>query len=758
MPKPPRQRGHFRWVALVPALLLLTACTGAGTPAEKPEALRAEFTAVAEALERAGALFIGGSQVAALQAQVTSARQGTQDELDARGRLALELLRLGETEESLMELRHLQKLEEQNRRDQSGHLLRQRRILDKLLVASLRLGEDMNCVARHGSEACIMPVGGDGVHQDLQGAEAAMEYARAILAREPKDLKALWFLNLAAQLAGVYPAEVEEEFLIPPERFTVTDPVPRFRNVAPAMGLDTFDLAGGSIVEDLDNDGWLDILTSTMDPWGSLTLLRNQGDGTFINNTVAAGLDVQWGGLSLSAADYDNDGDVDVLVLRGGWLQAQGLVRNSLLRNNGDGTFSDVTRAAGLAEPARPTQAAAWADYDLDGDLDLFIGNEGIQQGDRKEVFADNLFRNNGDGTFTDVAVMAGVTNDRYAKSVVWGDYDSDGDPDLYISNIGPNRLYRNNGDGTFTDVAEDLGVTEPEGRSFASWFFDYDQDGDLDLFSGAYTGQLEDVAADIMGQRPERPEQWPRLYRNDHGRFTDVTRLAGLDHPSLPMGANFGDFDGDGYPDIYLGTGTPAYEAIMPNILYHNNGDGTFTDVTFAAGVGHLQKGHGISFGDLDRDGDMDIHLQAGGFFPGDRFGNVLFVNPMAPAHFVVVKLSGRRSPRSGIGARIHLRVRREQGDASIYRWVSSGGTFGISPGEQLFGLGIDAREVLSVSVRWPAGGPEQVLTDIPMDRWVQVTEGEEQLEVRRFTPVTLGRQEAGWGPTSLPASSPSP
>ncbi|MCZ6834045.1 MAG: VCBS repeat-containing protein, partial [Acidobacteria bacterium] len=426
--KSPRQRGHSRPVTLVLALLLLTACAGPGNPPEKPDALRAEFTAVAQALERAGALFIGVSQVATLQTQVAAAKKGTQDELDARGRLALELLRLGETEDSLQELRQIRKLEEQNwqalqekgdEKDRARHLQRQRRILDKLLVASLHLGEDRNCVARHGSDACIVPVRGDGVHQDRQGVEAAMKYARAILAREPDDLKALWFLNLAAQLAGVYPAGVEKEFLIPPERFMATAPVPRFRNVAPALGLDTFDLAGGGIVEDLDNDGWLDILTSTMDPWGSLTLLHNEGDGTFINNTVAAGLDVQWGGLSMSAADYDNDGDVDVLVLRGGWLQAQGRVRNSLLRNNGDGTFSDVTRAAGVARPARPTQAAAWADYDLDGDLDLF---------------------------------------------------------------------------------------------------------------SGAYTGQLEDVAADIMGQRPERPEQWPRLYRNDHGRFTDVTRLSGLD------------------------------------------------------------------------------------------------------------------------------------------------------------------------------------------------------------------------------------
>ena len=147
----------------------------------------------------------------------------------------------------------------------------------------------------------------------------------------------------------------------------------------------------------------------------------------------------------------------------------QGHIRNSLLHNNGDGTFTDVTAAAGLAEPALPTQTGVWADYDLDGDLDLYVGNEGKRSQEESVLYADNLFRNNGDGTFTDVAVEAGVTNDRYTKGAVWGDYDGDGDPDLYVSNIGLNRLYRNNGDGTFTDVAPALGVTRPAGRSFAT-------------------------------------------------------------------------------------------------------------------------------------------------------------------------------------------------------------------------------------------------------------------------------------------------
>ena len=170
---------------------------------------------------------------------------------------------------------------------------------------------------------------------------------------------------------------------------------------------------------------------------------------------------------------------------------------NSLLRNNidrGDATFTDVTEAAGLSEPALPTQAAAWGDIDNDGDLDLYIGNESRSEDPTSpHAYPAQLFRNNGNGTFTDVALSAGVANFRYTKGAALGDFDNDGDLDLYVSNVGPNRLYRNEGDGTFVDVAAELGVEEPAGRSFAAWFFDYDNDGWLDLFVSAYDASIAD-------------------------------------------------------------------------------------------------------------------------------------------------------------------------------------------------------------------------------------------------------------------------
>ena len=178
-------------------------------------------------------------------------------------------------------------------------------------------------------------------------------------------------------------------------------------------------------------------------------------------------------------------------------------MRPSLLRNQGDGRFTDVTVSAGLCEPIA-SQTAAWADYDNDGDIDLYIAGE-YKPKEPDPRNRGRLYRNNGNGTFTDVADAAGVRNDRRGKGVAWGDYDNDGLPDLYISNMGQaNRLYHNNGDGTFTDVAERLGVTEPI-HSFACWFWDYDNDGRLDLFVTGSHATLREVILSQMGRPDQR-------------------------------------------------------------------------------------------------------------------------------------------------------------------------------------------------------------------------------------------------------------
>ena len=716
-----------------------------GPPGSPPltaeeEAIHRHFLAVADRLDAGNALFVTGSRIDGLRGAVDDANPNGPAEVEARVDLARELMRLGDSAAALAEFQAAMRVEQamwnaataRGVVDAQSHLQveRMKELLLKLILASLRMGQDANCVARHQPGSCILPVQEDAVHQDRTGARTAMSYALQYLDVDPGSLKAVWFLNLAAMQAGVYPDDVPARHLIPPQRFTSRADVGRFHDIAPALGLDTLDQAGGSLADDLDGDGLIDIMTSTMDPRRPLVYFRNNGDGTFQDRTQAARLTPQLGGLNIVQTDHDNDGHLDVLVLRGGWLMEQGRIRNSLLHNNGDGTFTDVTVEAGLAEPALPTQTGAWADYDNDGDLDLFVGNEGWRREEGDSVlYADNLFRNNGDGTFTDVAAEAGVTNDRYTKGAAWGDYDNDGDPDLYVSNFGLNRLYRNNGDGTFTDVAPQLGLTRPAGPSFATWFFDYDNDGDLDLFVTAYLAQMDDVAADILGFA-RGSELWPRLYRNDGDRFRDITVEAGLDHPILPMGANFGDLDEDGFLDIYLGTGATAYEAVMPNVVYLNRRDGTFTDVTFSSGLGHLQKGHGISFADLDNDGDGDISLQTGGMFPGDRSGNALLVNPGHGHRFLAVKAVGTRSNRAAIGVRLHARVQTPSGERSIYRWVSGGGSFGASSLEQSIGLG-DATGIVRLELLWPTTGRTQVLDGVPLDTFIRVVEDEETFEV---------------------------
>jgi hypothetical protein len=351
--------------------------------------------------------------------------------------------------------------------------------------------------------------------------------------------------------------------------------------------------------------------------------------------------------------------------------------------------------------------------------------------------FPSQLFRNNGDGTFTDIAGDAGVTNDRYGKGVAAGDYDNDGDLDIYVSNIGVNRLYRNDGNLKFADVAESAGVTEPARRSFATWFFDYNNDGWLDLFVAAFEAFVADVAADML-DLPNQGKK-PRLYRNNgDGTYSDVTAELDLDHVYLPMGANFGDLDNDGFLDIYLGTGEPDFRAIVPNAMLRNDRGRRYQNVTTTGGFGHLQKGHGIAFGDIDNDGDQDIYHQLGGHYPGDKFYNVLFSNPGHANRYLVVKLVGTRSNRDAVGARIKVVVVDGGQAREIHRAVGSVSSFGGSPIRQEIGLA-NATAVRRVEVHWPASGSRSVVRRVPLDSLIQITERQDDFEKLDMTCVPL-------------------
>ena len=646
--------------------------------------------------------------------------------MDFSLRLAGEHLRAGDAEEAVRVLTVALEAEERDGPDRS----RGKTVLEDLAIAHLKLAELDNCVNSVGRFSCILPLGGSTPHRVTRGSTGAIDYLTQLLEMEPENVRYRWLLNIAHMTLGTYPEGVPDEYLVDPDVFQPDHEIGRFDEIGPESGIYDLSLAGGAIVDDFDNDGLLDIVTSTWDPCGQMVYHHNDGNGSFSDRTVSAGLEGQLGGLNLVQADYDNDGWLDILVIRGGWLLDDGRMRMSLLRNNGDGTFDDVTHAAGLAQPAFPSQSAAWADYDGDGDLDLFSCNESVPvswAGDLKSggdvtYFPSQLFDNRGDGTFLDVADAVGVTNQRYCKGSVWGDYDNDGDPDLYVSNFEhENRLYRNDGDGTFTNVARELGVVEPI-DSFATWFWDYDNDGWLDLFVAGYGDDIGDVASDYMGIPNDGAT--PRLYRNDGGGgFVDVTERVGLDKVHLTMGANFGDLDGDGFPDLYLGTGFISYDSVGPNVAYRNDGGRAFQDVTFSGGFGHLQKGHGVAFGDLDRDGDEDIFVQMGGFFPGDAFLNALYENPGHGNRWLSLKLVGTRSNYAAIGARVKVTVDTGDGQQAIHALVTSGGSFGASSLEQEIGLG-QADRIVRLEVRWPASGTTQVFDDVPLDTRIEVKE----------------------------------
>ena len=471
-------------------------------------------------------------------------------------------------------------------------------------VAGLRQGENDNCLDCRGEGACIFPLRPSAIHRDPTGSRLAILHFTEYLQEFPDDVGVRWLLNLAYMTLGEHPAQVPSAYLMTFDHFGSEYDIGRFKDIAHLVGVNRFNEAGGAILDDFHNQGFLDVVVSSFDPAQSMALYRNKGDGTFEDRTEAAGLSKQYGGLNLVQTDYNNDGRLDIFVMRGAWLQYP--MRQSLLRNNGDGTFTDVTAEAGLLDPVNSI-AATWADYDNDGYLDLFICCE---------IGPNRLYRNRGNGTFEEVAPQAGVIGkQKHCKGAAWLDYDNDGYPDLFLNYLDSTaQLFHNNRDGTFTDVTVAMGIRGPN-HGFSCWAFDYDNDGWLDIFATCYDRSLDDVVADMQGLPIQKGQDVTRLYRNVGGkRFEDVSKEAGVDKVFATMGSNFGDFDNDGYLDFYLGTGEPSYATLVPNRMFKNVGGKRFAEITATSGTGHLQKGHGVACADWNRDGNIDLFVQTGG------------------------------------------------------------------------------------------------------------------------------------------------
>ena len=620
--------------------------------------------------------------------------------------------------------------------EQAYQLAQQANSVDSILqmeealgVAHLHKAEMDNDVQAHPGALCLLQQWQNGRYAKTEDVEKAIAYFMRYLARKPEEREVWWLLNLAFMRTGGYPDKVPPAFLIPPSAFhSGPDVVGQFKDVAHRAGLDSVSSAGGAIVDDFSGTGRYDVVVSSMDNCVSMRMFGANGDGTFTDRTKEAGLSDQLGGLNVIHADYNNDGCPDLLVLRGGWENLP--QRKSLLRNDCHGHFTDVTYAAGLGDVRTSTQTAVWTDIDNDGWLDLFVGAEDAPA---------QLFHNRGDGTFVDIAHQAGVDRTAFTKGVVAMDYDNDRYPDLYVSNYGArNFLYHNNRNGTFTEMAEAARAPGPE-QGFATWFFDYDNDGWQDLLVVSYVTSVDEMVRDYLGTPHDAMPL--RLYRNlGDGTFRDVSAAVGLNRIWMPMGSNFGDIDNDGWLDIYLGTGHPSYASTVGSVLLRNREGHGFDDVTASSGTGELHKGHGVAFADLDNDGDEDIVFEVGGATPGDRHAMRLFENPGNGNNWVSIRLVGRKSNRSAIGARIKVTASDENGRTrEIYRAVTSGGSFGGSPLAQHIGLG-RSKGPIDVEIWWPASDTRQTFTGVTVNQWLQIEEGAARYTTVNRKAVVLG------------------
>ena len=527
----------------------------------------------------------------------------------------------------------------------------------------------------------------------------------------------------------------------------------RLVDVAEQAGLTLLNVSGGPskdyIVEvsgngaaffDYDNDDDLDVLVvngSTLDgiKHGGdpmVALYENDGHGAFDDVTDGRGLGTRGWGMGACVADYDNDGFQDIYVTAYG--------PNALFRNSGRGAFADVSATAGVRDTHWSTNCA-FGDYDLDGDVDLYVANylsfddeQVPKRGETSDCHymgvevmcgpkglpgePDALYRNNGDGTFTDVTDAAGIEDpDYYGFGVVFVDLDEDGWPDIFVANDSvPNALFHNNGDGTFSEDGFFAGVALRTDAQVQAGMGvdagDYDGDGRLDLFVTNFS------------------EDYNTLYENsESGFFSDVSHAAGIAQPALPYlgwGAGFVDLDNDGLLDIFVANGHVYPEVNeqwlgttyhQRNQVFRNQGDKRFRDVTDEIGGGLLieKSTRGAAFGDYDNDGDIDVLLINMNDHP------TLLRNDTAGGHhWITLRLVGTTSNRDGIGAKVTI----DAGGRTQTTEVRSGGSY-LSHNDVRahFGLG-SADQVRRLEIRWPSG-LVQTVEALVADRFYVAREG---------------------------------
>ena len=609
-------------------------------------------------------------------------------------------------------------------------------IIDLLAISYLRLGEVNNCQNNHNSYSCILPLKDQALHIDVSGSKKAIEIYTQIYEKFPND-NYKWLLNLAHMSIGEHPNNVPEKYRINYPNWNIEQKeIKAFKEVSLKLGIAQDGLSGGVSIDDFNNDGLLDIFMTSYGMSDQNKLYTNTSNG-FIDTTEEAGLTGIVSGLNCIHADYDNDGNIDIFVLRGAWLGEGGNHPNSLLKNNGDGTFTDVTKSAGLLS-FHPTQTASWADVNNDGYLDLFIGNESNE----KQSHPCELYINQKDGSFIEESSNYNLSSiEGFIKGVVFGDINNDKWPDLYISVMGGNNLLFKNNFGKFENISETAAVQGPN-FSFPTWFWDVNNDGFNDILVASYdTRNIQNVAGDFAKelQGEKVLSEKSKLYINNGDEtFSEQSNSFNIDKSFYAMGSNFGDLDNDGWLDFYIGTGSPEFTSVVPNRMFRNVDGISFEEVTSAGGFGHIQKGHGVSFADLDNDGDQDIYAVLGGAYEGDNYPNVCFENPTFENNWVILNLEGVQSNRSAIGTKLKFDL---DNGRTIFYSINTGGSFGANSLQAEIGLG-QSELIQTLTIIWP-NSDAQIFNSVVVNKKYKLLEGKNKLIEEPYEKVQLLSKE---------------
>jgi len=561
-------------------------------------------------------------------------------------------------------------------------------------------------------------------HEDQHSIRRAIELFEKLLESRSDDQLMLWLVNYCYMTIGEFPDGVPERFRIGGSFIDSYYGAARDRAAARhgdlvfvdrghELGVDTFDAGKGAAVEDFDGDGDLDIVTGgNFDP---IRYYTNEDGTGFVERTSEAGLDGIGQVHIITAADFDNDGWVDVFVGRP-------FPHYLLLRNRGGGKFEDVTSSSGLLEgwiddEVSFTWGSAWGDIDNDGDLDLFIARWGMKipflGGPLAQPYRhSHLFVNDGGGRFTERTQEFGIADyvkDRGIVGVAFGDYDNDGFSDLFLSGLAARTSFL-----LHNIRGERFEAVERHESGFMAAFVDLDHDGQLEIFQGGFTDGRTSAEGTLFAETASSIGGYSAILRRteSEGFVRDRDYFGGGSLPIPTMGSSYGDLDLDGCLDFYLGTGNPEGWTVVPNLMFRGQRNGyectdRAADITMLEGFGTIQKGHGIVFFDFDDDGDQDVFSSLGGMWQGDRWPNQLFVNESDNGNsWVKIRLRGRQTNRFGLGARITVNAISPDGEAIVRTYAMDHKTgFGSAPYLAHIGL-LDAVSIRDVEVFWPVSG----------------------------------------------------